>query len=80
MSSASKVLSKKSHEKLIVPSNVNAIADGYTYYTLRTVFSIDNMLSPNYSENIFVQTVGAVGFWPGKCGSSYGIFLFRKLC
>ena len=37
------------------------------------------MISPNYSENEFVQTFGTVGYWLKKCGIWFAIFIFVKL-
>ena len=64
---------------LIVPSNAKKGPDGYTYYAHRTDFFVDNMISPNYFENSFVQTFGTVGYWLEKCGIWFAIFLFVKL-
>ena len=65
--------------KLIFPSNAKKGPDGYTYYAPRTDFFVDNMISPNYFENKFVQTFGTVGYWLEKCGIWFAIFLFIKL-
>ena len=53
-SSASKNALQKFTRNLIVPSNAKKGPDGYTYYSPRTDFFVDNMISPNYFENKFV--------------------------
>ena len=78
-SSASKNALQKFTRNLKVPSNAKKGPDGYTYYAPRTDFFVDNMISPNYFENEFVQTFGTVGYWLEKCGIWFAIFLFIKL-
>ena len=60
MSSASKNALQKFTRNLIVPSNAKKGLDAYTYHAPRTDFFVDNMISPNYFENEFVQN-----FWDG---------------
>ena len=79
VSSASKNASQKFTRNLIVPSNAKKGPNGYTYFAPRTDFFLDNMISPNYFENEFVQTFGTVGYWLEKCGIWFAIFLFIKL-
>ena len=79
MSSASENALQKFTRNLIVPSNAKKGPDGYTYYAPRTDFFVDNMASPNYFENEFVQTSGTVGYWLEKCGIWFTLFLFIKL-
>ena len=78
MSSASKKALQKFTRNLIVPSKAKKGPDGYIYYAHRTDFFVDNMISPNYFENEFFQTFGAVGYWLEKCGIWFAIFLFHK--
>ena len=79
MSSASKKALQKFARNLIVPSNAKKGPDGHTYYAPRTDFFVDNMISPNYFENEFVQAFGTVGYCLQKCGIWFAIFLFLKL-
>ena len=79
MSSTSKNVLQKFTRNLMGPSNAKKGADGYTYYATWTDFFLDNMISPNYFENMFVQTYGTVGWWLEKCGICFAIFLFPKL-
>ena len=79
MKSASKNALQEFTRNLIVPSNAKKGPDAYTYYAPRTDFFVDNMISPNYFENKFVQTSGTVGYWLEKCGIWFVIFLFIKL-
>ena len=79
MSSATENALQKFTRNLIVPSNAKRGPDGYTYYAPRIDFFVDKMISPNYFENKFVGTSGTVGYWLGKCGIWFAIFLFIKL-
>ena len=79
MSSASKNASQKFTRNLIVHSNAKAGPNGYTHHEPRTDFFVDNMISPKYFENKFVQTFGTVGYWLEKSGTWFAIFLFIKL-
>ena len=79
MSSASKNALQKLTRNLIVSSNAKKGPDGYTYYAPRTDFFVDNMISPNYFENEFVETFGNLGYWLEKCGIWFAIFFFMKL-
>ena len=64
---------------MIVPSNAKKSPNGYTYYAPRTDFLVDNMISPNFFENKFVQTFGTNGYWLEKCGIVFALFLFIKV-
>ena len=77
--SASKYALQNSTRNWIVPSTAKKGPDGYTYYAPRTDFFVDNMISPNYFENEFVQTFGTVGYWLEECGIWFAIFFFIKL-
>ena len=79
MRSASKNPLQKFTRNLIVPSNAKKGPDGYTHYAPRSDFFVDNMISPNYFENKFVETSGTVGYWLEKCGIWFAKFLFMKL-
>ena len=79
MSSAPKNALQKFTRNLTVPSNAKKGPDAYTYYAPRTDFFVNNMISPIYFENKFVQTFGTVGYWLEKCGIWFAIFLFIKL-
>ena len=79
MSSASMNALQKITRNLIVPSNAKKGPCGYTYYAPRTDFFVDNIISPKYFENEFVQTFGTVGYWLEKCGIWFAILLFGKL-
>ena len=79
MSSASKNSLQKFTRSLIVSSNAKKGPDGYTYYAPRTDFFVDDMISPKYFANKFVQTFGTIGYWLEKCGICFAIFLFVKL-
>ena len=79
MKSASKNALEKFTRNLKVPSNAKKGPDGYAYYAPLTDFFVDNMISPNYYENEFVQTFGTVFSCLEKSGIWFAIFLFVKL-
>ena len=79
MSSASKNALQKFTRILIVPSKAKKGPDRYIYHAPRTDSFVDNMISPNYFENGFVETFGTIGYWLEKCGIWFAIFLFVKL-
>ena len=60
MSSGTKNALQKLSRKFIVPSNSKKRPDGYTYYTPRLDFFVDNIKSPGYFESKFRQTFGTI--------------------
>ena len=79
MISTSKNPLQKFTRNLMAPSNARKGPDGYTYCAPWTDFFVDNMISPNYFENKFVQIFGTVGYWLENCGIWFAIFPFIKL-
>ena len=71
-------LRKFSHN-LIISSNPQEGSDGFHYYTPRTEFYVDKIISPEYFKDRFMDTIGPVAYIPGHCGILFSVFLFLKL-
>ena len=79
ISAASRNALKKFSQKLIVFSNNNKNPDNFPYYAPRTDFFVDNMISPAYFEDRFMDTFGPVAYVLEHCGIYFSVFLFFKL-
>ena len=78
VSAASWNASKNSSQKLIVFSNNNKNPDSFPYYAPRTDFFVDNMISPGYFKDRFMDTLGPVAYVFEHCGSYFSVFLVFK--
>ena len=79
ISAASRKALKKFSQKLIVFSNNNNNQDSFPYYAPRTDFFVDNMTSPGYFKDQFIDTFGPVAYVLEHCGIYFSVFLFFKL-
>ena len=79
ISAASRNALKKFSQKLIVFSNNNKNPDSFPYYAPRTDFFVDNMISPGYFKDRFMDTFGPVAYVLEHCGVYFSVFLFFKL-
>ena len=79
ISAASRNALKKFSQKLIVFSNNNKNPDSFPYYAPRTDFFVDNMISPGYFKDRFMDTFGPVVYVLEHCGIYFSVFLFFKL-
>ena len=79
ISAASRNALKKFSQKLIVFSNNNKDPDNFPYYAPRTDFFVDNMISPGYFKDMFMDTFGPVAYVLEHCGNYFSVFLFFKL-
>ena len=70
---------KKFSQKLIVFSNNKRDPDSFPYYAPRTHFLVDNMVSPGYFKDRFMDTFGPVAYILEHCGIQFSVFLFFKL-
>ena len=68
ISAASRNALKKFPQKLIVFSNNNKNPDSFPYYAPRTDFFVDNMISPGYFKDRFLDTFGPVAYVLEHCG------------
>ena len=78
ISAASQNALKKFSQKLIVFSN-NKNPDNFPYYAPRTDFFVDNMISPGYFKDRFMDTFGPVAYVLEHCGIYFSVYLFFKL-
>ena len=79
ISAASRNALKKFSLKLIIFSNINRNADNFPNYAPRTDFFVDNMISPGYFKDRFMDTFGPVAYVFEHCGIYFTVFLFFKL-
>ena len=76
---ASRNALKKFSQKLIVFSNNNKTPDSSPYYAPQTDFYVNNMISPGYFKDRFMDTFGPVAYVLEHCGICFSVFLFSKL-
>ena len=79
ISAASRKALQKFSRELIVPNTMIDEPEQYFYYAPRTDFYVDNMISPSYFKNQFMDTFGSVAFVLEFCGIYFSCFLFIKL-
>ena len=79
ISAASRNALKKFLQKLIVFSNNNKNPDSFPYDAPRTDFNVDNMISPGYFKDRFMNTFGPVAYVLEHCGIFSSVFLFFTL-
>ena len=79
ISAVSRNAVKKISQKLIVFSNNNKNPENFPYYAPRTDFYVDNMISPGYFEDRFMDTFGTIAYVLEHCGIYFSVFLFFKL-
>ena len=53
--------------------------DSFLYFAPRTDFYVDNMISPCYFKDRFMDTFGPVAYILEHCGIYFSVFLFFKL-
>ena len=79
ISAASRNALKKFSQKLILFSNNNNNPDSFPYCAPRIDFFVDNMISPGYFKDRFMDTFGLVAYVLEHCGIYFSVFLFFKL-
>ena len=70
---------KKFSQILLIYSTPQDGSDGFHYYTPRTEFYVNNMISPEYFKDRFMDTFGPVAYIFEHCGICFSVFLFLKL-
>ena len=70
---------KKFSQKLIVFSNNMKDPDSLPYYAPRTDFFLDNMMSPGYFKDQFIDTFGPIAYVLENCGIYFSVFFFFQL-
>ena len=78
-SAASRKAFKKFSQKPNVFSSNQKSQDSFLFYAPRTEFYVDNMISPGYFEDRFMDTFGPVAYVHEHCGIFFSVFLFYKL-
>ena len=78
ISAAFRIALKKYSQKLIVFSNNNKNPES-SPCAPRTDFFVDNMISPGYFKDRFMDAVGPVAYVHEHCGIYFSVFLFFKL-
>ena len=79
ISAASRNALKKFSQKLIVFSNNNKNPDNFPFYAPRTDFFVDNMISPGYFKDRFMDTFGPVAYVLEHCGIYFSVFFFKLI-
>ena len=79
INAASRNVLKKFSQKLIVFSKNNKNPDIFPYYAPRTDFFVDNMISPGYSKDRFLDTFGPVACVLEHFGIFLGMIFFSNL-
>ena len=79
ISAASMKALQKFSRELIVPNTAIHGPKQYSYYAPRTDFYVDNMISPSYFKNQFMDTFGSIACVLEFCGTYFSCFLFIKL-
>ena len=79
ISAASRNALKKFSQKFIVFSNNNKNPDNFPYYAPRTVFFVDNMISPGFLKDRFMDTFGPFAYVLEHCGIYFSVFSISKL-
>ena len=79
INAASRTALKNFSQTLIVYSTADEGTDGSHYYTPRTEFFVDKMISPGYFKDQFLDTFGSVVSVLEHCGIYFSVFLFIKL-
>ena len=79
LSAASRNALKKFSQKLIVFSNNNKNPDSFPFYVPRTDFFVDNMISPGYFKDRFMDTFGPVAYVLEHCRIYFSVFFFKLI-
>ena len=76
---ASRTALKNFSQNLIVYTTAQEGTDGSHFYTPRTEFFVDKMISPGYFKDQFLDKFGPVVYVFEHCGIYLSVFLFIKL-
>ena len=79
INAASRTALKKFSQNLIFYSTQHEESDGFQYYTPKTEFNVDKMISPEYFKDRFMDTFGPVAYVLEHCGIYFSVFLLLKL-
>ena len=79
ISAASRKALQRFSREVIVPNTAIHGPEQYSYYAPRTDFYVDNMISPSYFKNQFLDTFGSVAYVLEFCGIFFSCFVLIKL-
>ena len=79
INAASRTALKTFSQNLIIYSTHPEGSDGLHYYTPRTEFYVDRMMSPEYFKDRFMDRFGPIPCVLEHCGIYFSVFLFFKL-
>ena len=79
INAVSRTVLKKVSQSFIVYTTAQKPTDGSHYYTPRTQFFVDKMISPGYFKDQFLDTFGPVVYVLQHCRIFFSVFLFIKL-
>ena len=79
INAASRTALKKFSQNLNFSSTSPEVSDGFHYYSPRTEFYVDKMMSPENFKDRFMDTFGPVAYVLEHCGIYFSVFLFFKL-
>ena len=79
INAASRTALKKFSQNLIIYSTSPEGSDGFHYYTPRTEFFVDKMISPEYFQDRFMDTFGTVAYVLEHCGIYFSVFFFKLI-
>ena len=79
INAASRTALKKFSQNVIIYSTQQNGPEGFHYYTPRTEFYVDKMISPEYFKDRFMDTFGPVAYVLEHCGIYFSVFLLLKL-
>ena len=79
ISAASRKALRNFSRELFVPNTAIHGPEHYSCYAPRTDFYVDNMISPSYFKNQFMDTFGSVAYVLEFYGIYFSCFLFVKL-
>ena len=79
ISAASRKTLQKFSQELSVPNTAIHGPEKSSYYAPRTDFCVDNMISPSYFKNQFMDTFRSVAYFLEFCLIYFSCFLFIKL-
>ena len=79
INAASRTALEKFSKNIIVYTTAQEGTDGSHYYTPRTEFFVDKVISPGYFKDQFMDTLGPVVYVFDHCEIYFSFFLFIKL-
>ena len=79
INAASRTALKKFSQNLIIYYTSPEGSDRFHYYTPRTEFYVEKMITTEYFKDLFMDTFGPVAYVLEDCGIYFSVFLYFKL-